>query len=204
VLTTCRRNLVGYSSDTSCVVFDASNNPLVEGNEFIGRGSLLPGPQAGVAFLGVSGATVRGNLVREAFGAGVRGFDGNSAGVIENNTITANGQGGFATAGVLWPAAQGTATTGMTVRRNVITANAGPGIQVTGGAGGANVANQITENEIFGNGGSGIDLAAVGTPDELTVDGPTLNDPVTAIRAAKRSRTSRSSSPRRDWTAASS
>jgi hypothetical protein len=171
-----RRNLIGYSSDTSCVFVDASSNALVEGNELIGCGGGQDGPQAGVALNGVSGATVRGNLVRGAFGAGVRGFGGNSASVVENNTITGNGQGGFATAGVLWSADQGAPTTGMIVRRNVIAANVGTGVQVTGGADGANVGNEISENAISGNGGQGIDLVASGTPDELDLDGPTLND----------------------------
>ena len=126
--------------------------------------------------------TVRYNLIRNQRGGGLEyGFAGGTviSGTAIGNTITSNG---FVSAGTrsaepiglaIW---QLNATSALTIKQNVVTGNAGPGIVVIAAT---NVT--ITQNSIFSNGSLatdiGIDLnTASGDPNTYTAQGVTLND----------------------------
>ena len=101
------------------------------------------------------------------------------SGTSQGNTISSNG---FTSAGVrsaepigivAW---QLSATSALTIKQNVVTGNAGPGVTVISATG-----VKITENSIFSNGSLatdiGIDLNSVsGDPNTYTAQGVTLND----------------------------
>jgi hypothetical protein len=122
------------------------------------------------------GARIEGNLLRDAFGAGVQALGGVTDVTVRENTIRGNGRGGDETAGVLWSGENERPTTQTLTTRNLIAANAGAGVQVTGSLGGRITGHEISKNTISGNGGAGIDLVAAGRPDDPG-DGTTLNDP---------------------------
>ena len=129
-----------------------------------------------------SNVTVQYNLVKNQRGGGLEyGFAGGTviSGTAIGNTISING---FASAGnrstepvgvAVW---QLSATSALTIKQNVITGNAGPGLVVIAAT---NVT--ITQNSIFSNGSLatdiGIDLNPTsGDPNTYIAQGVTLND----------------------------
>jgi uncharacterized repeat protein (TIGR01451 family) len=169
-----RDNLVGFSNGLDCVRFeDASDDGRVEGNEIAGCGSPVARADDAVTFDESAGHVVRGNLLRDDAGSGVDLLGGVDAVTVEDNTVRGNGAQGDETAGIRIADENGSASTHITVARNIISDNAGAGVLVTG-ATSANLANTISENSIFAN-AIGIDLAApVANVD--AGDGVTLDD----------------------------
>jgi uncharacterized repeat protein (TIGR01451 family) len=129
-----------------------------------------------------SNVTVQYNLTKNQRGGGLEyGFAGGTviSGTAIGNTISSNG---FASAGnrstepvgvAIW---QLSAASALTIKQNVITGNAGPGLVVISATGVI-----ITQNSIFSNGSLttdiGIDLNSLsGDPNTYTAQGVTLND----------------------------
>ena len=136
----------------------------------------------GILLIGTAtNITIQYNLVKNQGGGGLEfGFAGGSviSGTAIGNTITANG---FSRTGirsnepigmVAW---QLSATSALTIKQNIVTGNAGPGVTVISATG-----VTITQNSIFSNGSLatdiGIDLNSVsGDPNTYTAQGVTLN-----------------------------
>ncbi len=110
----------------------------------------------------VTGNTLQANLAGGVVvdGGGAHMIGGTTAGT--GNTITANG-----VSGVVLQMAPGTSKLpGVTVGQNTISANAGPGILVSGGGG-----HTLSTNRIVGNAGDGV---AVGMSTSNTIVGNTI------------------------------
>lgn len=110
----------------------------------------------------VTGNTLQANLAGGVVvdGGGAHTIGGTTAGT--GNTITANG-----VSGVVLQMAPGTSKLpGVTVGQNTISANAGPGILVSGGGG-----HTLSTNRIVGNAGDGV---AVGMSTSNTIVGNTI------------------------------
>ena len=122
-----------------------SNGWLIENNEIRGNG-INNSNLDGIDIENTSGGcTVRGNYILGNEGVGVDSYQSSGTSTIVNNTITNNGFGTGAnveTPGVRLFGA------GNTVDRNIINANAGAGVAVTGNSTG----NRITQNSIYANG----------------------------------------------------
>jgi parallel beta-helix repeat protein len=130
----------------------------------------------GIVLIGsTTNPTLRYNLVKNMRGAGMEiGFGAtlNNA-LITENTVQHNGYDGAAAStepmGICVFDLGGGA---VTLQRNVVTANSGPGIVVVGSQ---NVL--ISDNSTYLNGGLGIDLDPVGTDaNNYTPQGVTIND----------------------------
>ena len=136
----------------------------------------------GILIVGTAtNVTIQYNLVKNQRGGGLEfGFAGGTVitGTAIGNTITVNG---FNSAGirstepigiVAWQLSAGAA---LTIKQNIVTGNAGPGVTVISATG-----VTITQNSIFSNGSLatdiGIDLNSVsGDPNTYTAQGVTLN-----------------------------
>jgi uncharacterized repeat protein (TIGR01451 family) len=136
----------------------------------------------GILIVGTAtGITIQYNLVKNQRGGGLEfGFAGGTviSGTAIGNTITVNG---FSSAGiysaepigiVAW---QLSAPSALTIKQNLVTGNAGPGVTVISATG-----VTITQNSIFSNGSLttdiGIALNSVsGDPNNYTTQGVTLN-----------------------------
>ena len=162
---TILNNLIGFSdgngigTDTS-----SSNGWLIQGNEIRGNSASGVG-NAGIELSDFTG-TVQYNLITANLGGGIifEDEDGDSS-TVTGNTITSNGTGGTARAGILILEADNN-----TISLNIIASNGNAGIVVEEDATG----NRITQNSIYGNVGLGIDLNT--TDNQVTGDGVTIND----------------------------
>ena len=138
----------------------------------------------GILIVGTgTNVTIQYNLVRNQQGGGLEfGFAGGTviSGTSQGNTISSNG---FTSAGVRSAEPIGivawalSATSALTIKQNVVTGNAGPGVTVISATG-----VTITQNSIFSNGSLatdvGIDLNPVsGDPNTYTAQGVTINTP---------------------------
>lgn len=151
--------LSGNTSDG--LEFDATANVSL-GNQILNNTFTLMG-EDGVALRGSAlifrGNTVTLNGVGNALGCGVEAFDLNAS-VIENNTISGNGQhGGICLFGN---------TLSNIIRFNLVTANAAAGVTLMVGAG---TGNTITQNSFSGNNSLGIDLNFDGVSNNDGGDG---------------------------------
>lgn len=160
---------------------------IFQNNEVFANGHSTSGyPDA----LGVSvaNASITGNLIHGQIlngltpggrGAGIELIYGAQNTTITNNTIRDNAYAGIGFYGNA--NATGNGAVNNLIDRNVITGNVqGPGIFTTDSAsiGGESVyGNTFTKNQIFGNGGLGIDLATAHIPINTGAnDGVTAND----------------------------
>jgi len=161
-------------------------NAIIEYNEVDSPAGTPGGGQTdtfdGILIVGTAtGITIQYNLVKDMHGGGLEfGFAGGTviSGTAIGNTITANG---FNSTGipstepigiVAWELS---ATSALTIRQNLVTGNAGPGVTVISSTG-----VTITQNSIFANGSLaadiGIDLNSIsGDPNTYTAQGVTLN-----------------------------
>jgi parallel beta-helix repeat protein len=153
---TIRNNLIGFGGFLGIFLFNNANNWTVENNEVRANGLIDLGTDGIDINADSSTAIVRGNLFEANNGSGVDMFNGGSTNLIENNTIRDNGIGGTEDSGIRVYGDD------HTIRRNIITTNAGSGIMITNDPGGSppHEANRISQNAIFNNGKIGIDLHA--------------------------------------------
>jgi uncharacterized repeat protein (TIGR01451 family) len=160
---TVRDNLIGWAGYSGISMNDNSTGWLIEHNEIRASGqSLLAGGNVqdgiDVGAPGLNSVTISGNLLAANMGSGIDSHLGVGGYTITDNTIDGNGVGGVETAGVRLFGNSGT-----TVRDNVITNSAGPGVLVQGQNGvtwGTSVANAISQNHFGANGSIAIDLNA--------------------------------------------
>ena len=157
-------NLIGFLDQAGIHLQSATDGWTVSGNEVRQTGQVVVAWDAILAW--GTNHTFTGNLLDDNAGMGI---DINSTDIgghtVENNTITASGQGGAQTAGIR------AGNDSNTIRFNVIQNNAGPGIIVYLFGGGSDSAldNEISQNAFGGNGGIAVDLA-------LTVAGADTGD----------------------------
>jgi hypothetical protein len=149
-----RNNLIGFGGFLGIFLFDNANNWTVENNEVRANGLIDLGTDGIDINAGSSNATVRGNLFEANNGSGVDMFNGGITNLIENNTIRNNGIGGSEDSGIRVYGDD------HTIRRNIITTNAGSGIMITNDPGGSppHDGNRISQNAIYNNGKMGVDL----------------------------------------------
>ncbi|HYM82235.1 MAG TPA: right-handed parallel beta-helix repeat-containing protein [Candidatus Limnocylindria bacterium] len=176
-----RDNLIGFAVGTGIRVTSGSNGWQIAGNEIRGN-AVGQGAHDGIAIAASGTATVRGNLVTLQGGVGIDAQSSTGGNVVENNTVTRNGQAGSIgteTAGLRLGGA------GNRADRNLISENFGAGVLAVSTAG----TNTLTRNSMFGNGSIlngagggpsgqiGIDLLRAGD-DEAAGTSPfvTLND----------------------------
>ena len=159
---TIRDNLIGFI-DTNGVSASAVTGTTISGNEIRDTGQ-VDAIADGVNYGGSSTTgTVTANLVVDAGGMGI---DGTATDVVvANNTVTGSGQRGVQIGGIRQTGS------GNTVRRNIVTGSAGPGVIVP------DTVNTITvtENHFGGNGSLAIDVVAA-AGDTAAGDGILLND----------------------------
>jgi hypothetical protein len=151
---TIQNNMIGFAGFLGIFLLDNANAWTVENNEVRGNGLIDLGTDGIDINLGSSNAIVRGNLFEANNGSGVDMFNGGITNLIENNTIRNNGLGGQEDAGIRIYGDD------HTIRRNIITTNAGSGIMITNDPGGSppHDGNLISQNAIFNNGKIGVDL----------------------------------------------
>ncbi len=162
-------NLVGFLDYAGIHAETSGAGWTITGNEVTGTGQV--GTTYDAIMLWNGQHTITGNYVHTNNSIGLdTSYDGGN--YIENNTFTNNGQAGVQTAGIRLQA------DGSTMRRNIITANQGPGIIVAEWVPDSANANLITENSFSANGGLGIDLIIAGGDANLG-DGVNVNDGLT-------------------------
>jgi parallel beta-helix repeat protein len=169
---TIRNNLIGFGGFLGIFLFNNANNWTVENNEVRANGLIDLGTDGIDINADSSNATVLGNLFEANNGSGVDMFNGGSTNLIENNTIRNNGIGGQEDSGIRIYGDD------HTIRRNIITTNAGSGIMITNDPGGSppHDRNRISQNAIFNNGKIGVDLhtgaenTALGTAPFITAN----------------------------------
>ncbi len=170
---TLRNNLIGFNAGKGFGGITSANGWLITGNE-IRRTGIGSGTWDCISLLNSSGAiTIRGNRLTQSNAMGFDSIGSNGSNLLENNTISENGQGGAAaqTGGARL---YGTANV---LDRNVIRDNIGAGVLVTSGA----TSTTVTRNSVFNNGAAsgqiGIDLLRAGdNEDRGTAPFVTIND----------------------------
>ena len=196
---TIQGNLIGFTGYSGIDMRSTWNNWLIEGNEIrgVGQTSVI---HDGINLLNGGNLTIQGNLITQNRGPGVDiNTDADSV-IVVNNTITNNAAGalgwgeetgvriyradagnvvdrnvisGNTGAGVWVTAANAADVTSVLITGNVITANTSAGVLVEETLGSASA--RIVQNDIYGNGGLGIDLDVNAAVVPLG-DGVTAND----------------------------
>ena len=170
---TLRNNLIGFNGGKGFGGTTTSTGWLVTGNE-IRRTGLGTGTWDCISLINASGSiTIRGNLLTQSNAMGFDSINSNGSNILENNTISENGQVGAAaqTAGVrLYGAAN-------RMDRNIVRDNFGAGVLVASTA----TTSTLTRNSFFNNGAPsgqiGIDLLrAADNADRGTAPFVTIND----------------------------
>lgn len=148
---TLRNNLIGFSPGHGIQLVALSSDNLITGNEVRSNARLNFNRDAiGFDGAGISGNTVRGNLVVDNHGIGVDFYLTDSPNLVENNTITGNGFGTASTPSQETAGVRLRSGALVTISRNEITDNYGAGVLAAVDQSGIT----ISENSISRNGSS--------------------------------------------------
>ncbi|MBT8137612.1 MAG: right-handed parallel beta-helix repeat-containing protein [Gammaproteobacteria bacterium] len=145
---TLQNNVIGFGQTRGAYIVNASQNWVVQGNEFVDGGLVDIGGD-NIAIEGNSTpGTVSANLIRGAASQGLV-ISGTNANTIINNTFRGNGVGHVGTP----PAQSGALTLRSTadnvdIKRNIFDANYGPGLMINNGS----IDTRYTRNHFFDNG----------------------------------------------------
>lgn len=172
---TIRDNVIVQAGRRGVHIAPGALAVVVEGNE-IESNAVVSDFADGILVRSAANAEIRDNLINNSGGYGIDVSSGNSATLIENNTITNNGVLGAQTAGIRLYGQNAVVT------NNVIANNAGDGVFVGGRNTSMGVVasheNRISRNSFSDNGGIAIDLAELNSDVELG-DGISSNDGTT-------------------------
>jgi parallel beta-helix repeat protein len=175
---TIQNNLLAYSDGTGVAIYGAlSTGWQLLGNEVRSNAKSNSGQDGFALHQSMSGVTIEDNLVIDNAGFGVDLVGNGGGATIRNNTITGNGHGNGTPTQIGGIRVMGSNSL---FEKNVIAAQEGPGIIVSGTDGsypGVTPAanNRISQNSFTGNGSIGIDLEE-GAAAHTTGDGVTPND----------------------------